>query len=248
MRTRLSFPLCAVAVALAFSLSNLCLAQPGTTTSRATITHVKSEMLNEWLDLQKNEVVPALKKAGVKTRTVYVSNVFGNAGEYLAVQPFEKYAEFDGDNPVVKALGAAGAARLGEKLRKCILNQNSFVTARLDDISNVIGGSPLPAAGVFVRYRIAPGRMQDFQNLVKSDVLPVYKKANVGLTVAQRLAGANGDVVMTTAISKYADMDGGNFLVKQLGQDGANKVNAKFTGIRTLIEAVVRTRVADLSF
>src|SRR5262249_36991142 len=35
-----------------------------------TIVHVKPEMLTEWLDLQKNAVVPALKKAGVKTRTV----------------------------------------------------------------------------------------------------------------------------------------------------------------------------------
>jgi hypothetical protein len=45
-----------------------------------------------------------------------------------------------------------------------------------------------------------------------------------------------------------ADLDGGPFLVKQLGQDGANKINAKFAGIRTLIEVIVRNRVADLSF
>jgi hypothetical protein len=70
-----------------------------------TITHVKPDMLTEWIDLQKNEVVPALKKAGVKTRTVYVSGLFGPAGEYATIQPFEKYAEFDGDNPLIKALG-----------------------------------------------------------------------------------------------------------------------------------------------
>ena len=34
--------------------------------------------------------------------------------------------------------------------------------------------------------------------------------------------------------------------MKQLGQDGANKINAKFAGIRTLIEVIVRNRLADL--
>jgi hypothetical protein len=56
------------------------------------------------------------------------------------------------------------------------------------------------------------------------------------------------DVTMSTAYSKFADLDGGPFLVKQLGQDAVNKLNAKFIGIRTLIEVVVRTRVAELSF
>lgn len=48
---------------------------------------------------------------------------------------------------------------------------------------------------------------------------------------------------MSTVYSKFADMDGGPFMVKQLGEDGAAKVNAKFVGVRTLIEVVVRVRV-----
>jgi len=91
--------------------------------------------------------------------------------------------------------------------------------------------------------------MQDFQALVKSDILPVYKKAKVRLTVTQRGPGANvNDVTMATGYAKYADLDGGPFLAKQLGTEGAAKVNAKFNGIRTLVEVVVRSRVADLSF
>jgi len=43
---------------------------------------------------------------------------------------------------------------------------------------------------------------------------------------------------MVTYYSKFADLDGGPVLVKQLGQAGADKVNAKFTGIRTMIEVV----------
>ena len=61
--------------------------------------------------------------------------------------------------------------------------------------------------------------------------------------------GANpSDVTVTTGYAKYADLNSGGFLVQQLGQAGADRVNAKFASIRTTIEVVVRHRVDDLSF
>jgi hypothetical protein len=206
-------------------------------------------MLTEWMDLQKNEVIPALKKAGIKTQTVYASALFGNAYEFVTIVPFEKYADFDNPSPLVRVLDQAGAARLNDKLRKCIVSANSFSSTRFPELSNTVEGSDPPAVAVFVRYRIAPGKMADYESLVKSELLPIYKKAKVNFTVAQRGVGANtGDVVTTIGFAKYADLDGGTVLVKQLGQEGAAKVNAKFNGIRTMIEVVVRRRVPDLSF
>jgi hypothetical protein len=243
MRNCVSLPLIAAALALA-TLPNPCTAQ---TRSRVTITHLKPDMINEWVDLQKNEVVPALKKAGVKTRSVYSSGLFGATGEYLVTQPFASTAEFDGQSPLVKALDAPGAARLTGKLQKCIISQNSYMNTRLDDASNVLDTPPNIL--VSVRYRIAAGKMNDFRNLVKSELLPLYKKAHVQLTVNQRGPGANpNDVTVVTGYAKYADMNGGPFVTQQLGQAGADAVNAKFASIRTTIEVVVRQRVADLSF
>jgi hypothetical protein len=82
MKNRTALRLGAGAVSLALSLPALCSAQPAPApapVSRVTITQVRPDMLNEWLDLQKNEVVPALKKARVATRTVYSSGLFGTA-------------------------------------------------------------------------------------------------------------------------------------------------------------------------
>ncbi len=235
-------------VVLATTLSTYCLAQtPTSGFARVTVTHVKPDMVNEWLDLQKNEVVPALKKAGVTTRTVLSAGLFGTAGEYVQIQPFQKYAEFDNPSPLVKALDAPGANRLTEKLRKCTLNQNSYEQTRLEEISNVL--TPAAEVVVSVRYRIAPGKMNDFIALVKSDVLPVYKKAKVTLIVSRRGPGANtNDVTMSTGYQKYAQMDGGPFMTQQLGEDGAAKLAAKFAPFRTTVEVLVRHRVDDLSF
>ena len=61
--------------------------------SLVVIVQVKPEMLGEWLDLQRKAVVPALKKAGVTSRTVYSSRVFGTAFEYRIVQPLNRFAD-----------------------------------------------------------------------------------------------------------------------------------------------------------
>jgi hypothetical protein len=248
MKSRFQLHSSASAVLLSLTLSTICSAQPVPgTLSRITITHIKPEMASEWIDLQK-EMIPALKKAGVKSRTIYQTSLFGNSYEYVTVTPFDKYADFDSPAPLIRALDATGAARFNEKLRKCVVSASSFASTRVPEISNVTDGPP-PAIIVSVRYRIAPGKFSDFQNLVKTDILPVYKKGKTYMTVNRRSLGTNpNDITMTTGYAKYADLDGGPFLVKQLGQEGADKVNAKFSGIRTTIEVVTRRRLADLSF
>jgi hypothetical protein len=253
MQTRLAFQRSAIAAVVAFGLPTLCLAQaagkqPAPNRSRVQQVHVKPDMVNEWLDLQKNEVVPALKKGGTKTRTVYQTNI-GNGFEFLIVTPFAKFAEFDADGAQVKALGQTAAARLAEKLRKCTDSNANWILTELTSISNIIPNSPPPAKIVSTRIRIAPGRMQDFQNLVKTDILPAFQKAKLSNTISNRGMGANpNDVVVTSPLSKYAELDAPSPLERALGQEGLAKLLPKTIGLLTVIETIVRTRVADLSF
>ena len=53
---------------------------------------------------------------------------------------------------------------------------------------------------------------------------------------------------MTSGYAKMADLDLGPVMTRQLGAEAAAKVNAKFQGIRTPVDRMVRRRVADLSF
>jgi hypothetical protein len=250
MKTSFALRRNAAVAMLAVSLSALCLAQsaPTPNRSRVTITKVKPEMLNEWLDLEKNEVVPALKKAGVKSQTIYSTTLFGDGFEYTTITPFTKFAEFDGQAPVVKALGDAAAARLGEKIRRCILTTTSYVITAQPDLSNVPAG-PAPNRIATTRVRVAPGKMQDFLNVVKTDITPAYKKAKLTLIVNRRGLGTNGnDVTFTGPVDKYSEFDGLAPLVKALGQDGVTKLAAKLGGMSAVFETIVRTRVPDLSF
>jgi len=129
--------------------------QPAPNRSRVQQIQVKPDMVNEWMDLQRHEVVPALKKGGTKTRTVYQTNI-GAGFQFLIVTPFAKFAEFDGDNAQVKALGQTAAARLAEKLRKCTDGNSNWIITELTSLSNIIPNSPPPEKIVSTRLRIAP--------------------------------------------------------------------------------------------
>ena len=156
---------------------------------------------------------------------------------------------FDGQNPLAKAMEPGAYARYNEMLRKCVESSTSFMSTRRDEISNLIQNDAIPPVLVNARYRIAPGKTQEFMNLMTSELLPVYKKAGVRMTVAQRGPGTNpNEVTINTFYKSFADWDGQPFLTKQLGAEAAAKSNAKFIGIRTLMEVVVRRRVDALSF
>src|SRR5215469_13826343 len=109
---------------------------PANTRSLVRITQLKPELASEWLAIQKNEVNPALKKAGIASRTM-LETVLGNPYEYVSLTPLGNYSELDVDSPIVKALGKDGAARLQAKTRRCIESQSLFVSTRVAELSSV---------------------------------------------------------------------------------------------------------------
>ena len=88
----------------------------GNTRLLVTHVHVPPAKIGQWLDLQRNEVVPALKKAGIKHYTTY-QTVVGEASEFVIVRPFA-FAELDAADPLDRALGSAAAARAARKARR----------------------------------------------------------------------------------------------------------------------------------
>lgn len=220
------------------------------TRSQVTVVRIKADMLNEWIDLQRNEVVPALKKAGVNQRTVWATAV-GNSFEYTILTPFEKFALMDGQGPIVRALGAEAAARLNAKIRRCIEVQRTYMANRVDDV-DIAPGNALVMRTV-VR-RVPPGKAQDYVSFYRSDVYPALKKAKsegkiAGATIAIRGMGAQANEVTTTEyFNKFADLDTGSPVLAVVGPEANAKINAKGAPLATTVQVILRRRMADLSF
>ena len=207
LRNTLTLQVRASAAVLAVTLSTLCLAQstpPAPTRSLVTMTQVKPDMLNEWMDTQK-ELNAALKKAGVARRAV-LRPAFGNTYEFVSITPLENYAQMDNSSRLTKAIGPEASARLFEKSRKCITGSRTYVGTSLPELSTP-PDSPAPVS-VSSRVRVAPGKAQDYQNFIKNEILPLYKKAKaegkvLGYSVSRRGFGASAnEFTVTTYYSK----------------------------------------------
>ena len=252
--SRKPFAVCASVFVLVLTSSTLCQAQssqPPITPYVVTLVQVKPDMLNEWLDLQKNEVMPALKKAGIASRLMLATTA-GDNYEYLDVRPAGKFAALDGPGPLNRALGAEAAGRLIAKLRKCLDGQRSYLINTVNELTIPPDTNALVL--VTARVRVAPGKNEEFENLFKTDFLPIFKKAKAegkiaGYSFNRRSLGANTqDRTLTTWYNKFADMDGGGILGRMVGQQEAGRLLAKGNTMSTLVEQVVRRRVADLSY
>lgn len=214
-----------------------------------TVMRVKPELVTEFVDFQKNETIPALKKAGVTSRDVWVTGVFGESFEYVFVTPIEKFAQYDSPSPIVRALGEEGARAYGAKLRRFLTSQHSYAVRMRPDLSYQGKMTWPPKLAVVSWNRVAPGRSMEYEAYIKNDVLPAMKKAEVaGFLVSQTTFGGNGNEYVSLVLrDNFAHLDKGPPAVQALGQEGANRLSQKTAGLVTNTERSIAHYNPDLS-
>src|ERR1051325_7796627 len=89
---------------------------PQDTWIRVTTIKVKPDMAQEWREIDKNEIMPAYKKASVPGYAVWQTSLFGDSYEYTIVMPIAKFEQFDGDSPLVKTVKPEDRVRIGNRL------------------------------------------------------------------------------------------------------------------------------------
>ena len=214
-----------------------------------SVISIKPEMVTEWEAFLKAESLPAYQKAGVKQRDVWKTATFGDVFEYVVVTPIENFAQYDGTALLVKALGEEGARAYRAKAARFIANYRIFSLQMRPDLSLESKSNETPKLAVVSTVSTAPGRAPEFESLLKTDFLPVIKKAELkGYMVSQTTYG--GDPYEYTAVALYdtfAEIGKGSPYVKVLGQEGAGKLLQKATGIVTHVERKVYRYVPELS-
>lgn len=216
---------------------------------QVTVVKVKPDLLNEWLEFQKNETIPMLKKAGAIRRDAWQTGIFGEAGMYAFVVPIENFNQYDGDNPPLRALGADGARAYAEKNRRFIVSSHTYADQTRPDLGYEVKMSGPPKLALLSNVRIAFGKGSDYEALVKSDVLPVMRRARLGYVVSQTVLG--GDINEFTTLIFYdtfADIGKGHPFDRILGADGSRQLTAKAVGIVTHVERSIVRYVPELSF
>lgn len=191
------------------SLATLSLAQErsaGVTRYLVTTDRVKPEKTSEWLALQKNEVMPALKKAGIGERKVY-HTVLGDTTEFVSYLPFPDYGEMDGPDALDRALGKAAAAALKERLNDYLLSSSS----RLERSQNEFFIDPGDAPALFSSaYRATPGRSSDYLVFLREHMQsPMQRAVDSGFIEGYQvmLTDQGGEVGIYILNMFYPDFD-----------------------------------------
>jgi hypothetical protein len=226
--------------------------ESGSATTRLLVTevHVKPERVDEWLALERNEVVPALKVAGIKEHTVY-QTVIGEATNFVIVRPLPSFAEFNGPDALERALGKDKAAVLVEKLRDCVVSMHRSIENRQDEFFL----DPGDAQALFMsRYRAMPGKARDYMSFVRTEMYPVMKQAKEngtfsGLEVTTSVQGGEpGIITLNMYYADFTPLDGPPPVAKTLGPQGTAAFLTKGAGLISQLEQRILKRVPELSF
>lgn len=214
-----------------------------------SVIRVKPELVTEWEAFLKAESLPAYQKAGVKQREAWKTATFGDAYEYVFVTPIADLAQYDSPGLLVKALGEEGARAYRAKSARFIVSLRTFAIQSRPELSIAPKANEPLKLAVVSSVNAAPGRGPELESLIKNDILPVLKKAELkGYLVSQVMFG--GDPYEYVALAMYdsfAQIGQGSPYVKVLGQDGANKLLQKGTGIVTHVERKVYRYAPELS-
>ena len=206
---------------------------------------LKPGMAPEWREFRKNETLPMLKKAGVKQQTLWSTAVFGD-GTFLIVTPIESLAQYDGPSPAVRALGQEGATALAAKTARFIESSHTIAIETRPDLSLLPASSEPAKLIVVATSTLTQGHAADYESFVKTQVLPVVKKATPkGYLVSQVVYGGNVNQFITaTLLDSFADLHRYREVFNK--ESTAARLTGKGVGIMNRENTVYRY-VADLS-
>jgi hypothetical protein len=240
----------ALILATAIGIGDAAAQAQGNTRLMVTIYRVKPDKVQQWLALEKNEVVPALKKAGVKSRQVY-RTVVGETNEFQVREPVAGFEIFDGPSPLERALGAARAKALEIRLANCLESAHRSFENRVNEFFVDPGDAPVQFAS---KYRPYPGKAFAYTQFYRTYMAPVAVQAKkdgtfagMDYTVSQH-GGEWNLITLNMYYNSFAPLDGEPPIAKTLGPEKTREMLAHGQGLIDPIEWIVRQRVPDISF
>jgi hypothetical protein len=243
-------------LASAFAASMVATAVPsfGQTAAPAMLNvvhyRVKVDHIQEFEEVEK-QIAGSYKKAAPtdQFRIVYRGSV-GNTMDFEVFTPLSKFAERDGENPYNKMATEqerlTRTARLGQYLESV----QTTIDKPLADLSINTPGVKFPPVYMHgIRIRVRMGGGNDFDGVVKNELIPALKKSDVKMLLARRVEfGGVSDYQFSEGFEKWAEMDNPDTLPKTMGADDFRKMMDKLNQLVTLREDTIWRYQADMSY
>jgi hypothetical protein len=165
-------------------------------------------------------VSAAYKKAGVPWRQVWATGIAGEM-MYVSVSPVQSLSQFDGPSPITTQLSPEERVRYSHLLRSAV-RESHFVLAQIVPELSIMSEREDPFALARVtNIVVRPGKYQDFEETVKTILIPAWQKAGIKAvhTLRNVTGGAMGGYTLVTFADKYAEIDSWGTIDKLLGPE-----------------------------
>lgn len=161
----------------------------------------------------------------------------------------ESVKQFDDQNgPLRKALGEEGQRVWSAKWLRMISGSHTYLVQLRPDLSANMpkAGTPHAKLALSVRITVAPGRTQDYENYVKTDVLPILQKAYPkGALVSKVVFGGNGNQYFAVVfVDSFEELEKS---AQVAVREGFARIQPKTAGIILHTENTVLRYVPELS-
>ncbi len=175
--------------------------------SRLQVITLNPGVSDEWRKFYQAEILPALKKGGVKQHSVW-RVVQGDLRQYVLITPLESLAQMDEPGAVAKALGQEAATALNKKQSRFFAEWHSYTIAGRPDLSIAPTSTDAPKLGLAAKTIVTPGRVPEWVKGFKENLLPVVQKAGLkGLLTGQIAFGGNPNEFRALLLfDSYADL------------------------------------------
>jgi hypothetical protein len=211
---------------------------------------VKVDHIQEFEEVEK-QIGGSYKKAAPtdQFRIVYRSTV-GNTLDFEVFTPLSKFADRDGDNPYNKMATEQERSTRTARLSQYLENVQTTIDKPLDDLTINTQGVQFPPTYVHaIRIRVRMGGSNDFDAVVKNELIPALKKAEVKMLLARRIElGGVSDYQFAEGFEKWAEMDAPDTLPKTMGAEAFRKMMDKLNQLVTLREDTIWRYQADMSY
>ena len=175
--------------------------------SRVQAVTLNPGVSDEWRKFYQTEIVPALKKGGVKQHSVW-RVVQGDVRQYVLITPMESLAQMDEPIALAKALGQEAATALNKKQSRFFADWQMYIIAGRPDLSIAPTSTEAPKLGLATKTIVTPGRTQEWVKGVKENLLPVVQKAGLkGMLTGKIAFGGNPNEFRSLLLfDSYADL------------------------------------------
>lgn len=211
------------------------------------VVSVVPNRLDDYVDLQLEEVNPTLQQAGVPWRSVWRVAEFGNSYELQLVTPMTSLAQYDTGGPLARVLEPDKRLRLVDRIRRLTVSRKRYAMRYRPDVSveaEEVGGLSLARV---TTLEVAPGRGADWEKFMLSS-LPAFSGANLVFGVYERVFGPGPTSwLIVENYSSFAQLEQPSLVARAFGED-AGAAAARLAGVVSSIERTVLRYDAELSY